>query len=693
MTSATSRCPSRRRGFTLVELLVTITLMLLIMTIIVKVFQESTTAMTSARTDQDLALVMRRLDAQIRQDLSGATARFTPPLNPQNGLGYFEYSENMFADGQGEDTDDSISFTAKAPAGQPFTGQIMLQKGFWPGPGNRPRFAPTVITSEHAEIIYFLRHGSLYRRVLLIVPDRDLRSTIDAIGVPGDVVYRYPLGGYDLDGDNIVDISWQGGNDLSTRPPLARTGATESIENLTPIPNTLGDLTNRENRAFRPRFTNDHFTTNGSAAPLPRPDGVADDFNDRGGSVFLGDGVVDYWPTLYPGVPPAQLNSPGYYAQRKNLDTLAFPFIFPQRYSRSYTSSATRDVFTNPGGIHGGPLTSAGTLNHSPLDLGDNLAVPSSPPTDYWTYFGFPTWRETRSPIYDAATRRVNDPAGFGQGYSLSRFRFLLAGFNEFLPIIPHWYSDGYGRSPELYYPSDTNPLFPKPVPPPNRYFAADWALNYAPAEEDLIATNVRSFDIKAFDPEIVRYYGTPADINGDGTPDLTPFTPRYVDLGYAAQFKLPANGFTFDGEPTWGTAPAEAATFGHEGRIPPLFNATPAQSDNRIDPQSFGIFGRVDPIGDYDESVVRMRRTWDSWSTDYAFAPLNGLDFNATPPGLPTGPPYGGAPPSGRPVYPSYPAPYPSPLYGIQIQIRIADPENQHLKLLTIRQDFTGKL
>ncbi len=41
----------------------------------------------------------------------------------------------------------------------------------------------------------------------------------------------------------------------------------------------------------------------------------------------------------------------------------------------------------------------------------------------------------------------------------------------------------------------------------------------------------------------------------------------------------------------------------------------------------------------------------------------------------------------------PSYPAPYPIPMRGIQIQIRITDPENQHVKSLTIRQDFTDKL
>ena len=37
-------------------------------------------------------------------------------------------------------------------------------------------FQPITITSEYAEIIYFLRNGNLYRRVLLVAPER--QSTI-----------------------------------------------------------------------------------------------------------------------------------------------------------------------------------------------------------------------------------------------------------------------------------------------------------------------------------------------------------------------------------------------------------------------------------------------------------------------------------------------------------------------------------
>ena len=92
--------------------------------------------------------------------------------------------------------------------------------------------------------------------------------------------------------------------------------------------------------------------------------------------------------------------------------------------------------------------------------------------------------------------------------------------------------------------------------------------------------------------------------------------------------------------------------------------------------------------IGDDNPAVVRLRRVWDSWSTEYTQAPGTGVNPATSPAALfPAGPPY--APP----IYPSYPPPYPAPLRGIQIQIRVTDPANQRVKTLTIRQDFTDKL
>ena len=124
MRFAAQRPGRSRRGLTLLEMLVTVALLLLIMTIIVQIFQSATGAMSASRAYQELDQGLRRLDSTIRPDLNGVTARMTPPLDPKDNLGYFEYGENAFADNQGEDADDYIRFTAKAPEGQPFTGRV-----------------------------------------------------------------------------------------------------------------------------------------------------------------------------------------------------------------------------------------------------------------------------------------------------------------------------------------------------------------------------------------------------------------------------------------------------------------------------------------------------------------------------------------------------------------------------------------
>ncbi len=126
---------------------------------------------------------------------------------------------------------------------------------------------------------------------------------------------------------------------------------------------------------------------------------------------------------------------------------------------------------------------------------------------------------------------------------------------------------------------------------------------------------------------------------------------------------------------------------------MPPLSN------DNRFDAQYRSTVPggttaaypqrTIGNVGDDNPAVVRLRRVWDSWSTEYTQAPGTGvyLDRHRPTAVFPAGPPYS------PPIYPSYPPPYPAPLRGIQIQIRVTDPTNQRIKTLTIRQDFTDKL
>ncbi|CAN5895865.1 hypothetical protein BH23PLA1_BH23PLA1_24130 [soil metagenome] len=631
---------THRRGLTLVELMVTVALMLIIMSILVAVFRSATDAMTTVQVDQELAQVTRRLDTVIRQDLQGATARFTPPLNPADNLGYFEYGEGAPADAQGEDTDDYIALTVKAPPGQPFTGRIMLPRGFTNEAIPRPIFGPpTTITSEHAEVLYFLRNGNLYRRVLLIVPERQssIRGSFPST-TPRDAF------GFIVNGQ---EISWQGANDVSARP--SRAGSND----YTPILNTLGDLTNRENRMFRPRFADD-YTTEGDLETSP-PDGIPDDRNF--------DGVPDFYPTLYPRafaaglintfdlmgnpfipIPPAL----------RTVETLPFPFLFPGQYSNG---TNTPPFPPPPGGIHVIHNPALGPPNHSPLDIGDSL---SSAGLIRQTWWGFPTWRETRSPFWTNPIKRINDPRNalyftspFGPGRHASDQPnrqapgMSLANALPLTQVPDQPFTDGAGRG---LAPMD--PLSWEPIP---NYFENQW-------EDDLLATNVRSLDVKAYDPNR-------SAIN-------LGLRPEYVDLGYGAGLLpnySPDTGFAFPPPDQNFIDAVRVVTqsFGLEGRMPPR------PGDYRADPQ----WPLWNPnVGDADDNVVRMRRVWDSWSTAYTNAPSAPLK------------PLFGAP-FRQPTYPSYPAPYPSALRGIQIQIRITDPNLRRLKVLTIRQDFTDKL
>jgi prepilin-type N-terminal cleavage/methylation domain-containing protein len=646
--------PSRRRGLTLVEMLVVVALVVLLMTILVSIFAAATGAITVSRSLQELDQELRQLDGTFRRDLAGITADLTPGftgLDPKDNLGYFEYGENAFADLQGEDTDDYLAFTAQAPPGQPFTGRLMVLV-YNPNLNNNTTNTPLAyqsvpITSEYAEIIYFLRGGNLYRRVLLIAPER-AGSLLSPVNF-GNGVFGFVYNG--------AIVGWQGVNDISARPAPWTAGGS-----IIPIPNTLGDLTNRENRYGRMRFSDD-YTGNANGGP----DGYTDDTN--------GDGIPDYYPTLYPGVfNPITYNggplvpNPAAYSVGPNTDVMPFPFLFPHSYSANGIDPTASIL--GLGLLHSVDASNQ-THNHAPLEFGDSLPVPTPPQSGpYQSWWGFPTWKETISPYWQDPYWQLNTNGGIqSPGLTLNgntvylpvplRIRIDSPGSgNPTFQIMP--FADGAGSSPypptngasgyDLFHDANGNVLDPDTF----------W-------EDDLILTGVRSFDVKVYDPNPLIY--NPGTYNPQtNTATFTNPGAGYFDLGYeGAYFPYPAyNGPTSMSQ----TPTAMLATLGHEGRIPPLV------SDFRPDPHWPLLLPNV---GDNQTSILRLRRVYDTWSTEYSRAPdvpLNPL----------LGPPYA------QPAYPSYPPPYPVPLRGIQIQIRVTDPSNERIRVLTIRQDFSDK-
>jgi prepilin-type N-terminal cleavage/methylation domain-containing protein len=733
-----SRRAAARRGVTLVEMLVTVAVLVIIMTVLVQIFQSATGALTVAQQIQDLDNEIKLLESTIRADLGGVTARFTPPLNPTQNLGYFEYIENEFADLQGEDSDDCLRFTAKSPPGQPFTGRIWVTQpatgvGFY-----NPLVQPVTVTSENAEIIYFLRNGNLYRRVLLIAPE--LQSAIvPSVGNQGFL----PTGTGALTPNGLggVAVSWQGVNDLSAHPattgPNSATATPATLAAQTIVLNTLSSLTNRENRFASPRFADDYYNL---IAGTFVPDGYSDDLN--------GDKVPDFYPSLYPNVLVTGLINAPNYLNFYTINTgpfqmssgiLGFPYIYPGAYTHPQILSAAQygwihspspyaNVIQADGNGQGftfeqNPLGYLTSMNHNPLDVADNLPTPSIPPITHGnisgtqmlqTWWGFPTWRETLSYHWNDPTKQVNDANGiganakaYGQPNGLTprpSTTVPVAPDNQLLPWmgVPNTAPAGalpanfdYSinrRNPQLFSDAQAySNAMSTFLLDNNGNLPGVWAVSF---EDDLLMTNVRSFDVKAYDNALGAYadlgWGDDVRFAGNVMTPAAVGSFLHGNTDYSTGTNLP---------PLVGIQGSVVDyinyTFAHEGRMPPI------TADNRFDAQ-FGIAALYlgvgsgyltankgtynnGNLGDDDVNtvgVVRLRRVWDSWSTEYSQAPAHGLTN-----GFLVGPPYS------PPVYPSYPAPYPAALRGIQIQIRVADPTNQRVKSLTIRQDFTDKL
>ena len=667
------KCP--RRGVTLVEMLVVVALVVLMMVILVQIFQSALGAMSASRTTQELDVVLRSIDSTIRADLAGVTAKMTPPNDPALKQGYLEYIEGAPADAQGEDTDDALAFTTKAREGQVFTGRQYLSGTFGTTGTVNSAIQPITITSQVAEVIYFLRNGNLYRRVLLVLPDR--AKSLKPGTTNSNATYPVTFG-------PLSRASWQGMNDISCRP-LGYSAIGFPI----PVPNDLGDLTNRENRFARPRFSNDFTGANGV------PEGIPDDNN--------GDGVNDYYPTLYfDGVgysytdpnnsnltiwTPNRLTaeSVGYpntaslrveRGTANSYDVYAFPFIFPGMYSVPDGATVNTGTVTPPNNIYGwrhGLFPTNGQNNHSPLDVGDNLPAPAHPQT----WWGFPTWRETMTPFTSATvgwadpvisvntnpTNTHQQPLGLRPLNPTATYSLNRAGFLTPLTQV------GTGSAPPFSDNAGSTSFVP--VTPLNHLW-----------EDDLILTNVRSFDVKAYDPDASLYTVTNANGYVAG-----PFSAGYQDLGYGSTSPnyaylagllgtgafVPAtnaNAFQTTGSPVG---------FGHEGRIPPI------PADLRINPSRPTYIDangnlQTNYVGDNHAGVIRLTHTFDTWSTAYTNAPATDILLN-------------GYSATALPIYPSFPPPYPSALRGIQIQIRVVDPRNERSKVLTIRHDFTDKL
>ena len=276
-------CRSRaagRFGFTLLELMIAATLTLLMMGAVVSVFGVVSNTVNESRATMEMAERLRSTSMMLQKDLAGVTVTMMPPRDPEKNEGYFEYIEgpigpvapvgqsfgtgsyanatlqpavNMdqatysdtgaisraVADTTAGDNDDILMFTTRR-TDEPFQGRLCIRDTT---KSNRPKIN-IVAKSSVAEVAWFVRGRTLYRRVLLVAPGAPIHDTSTGNSTSTNRPCDDPTGFYAK-------------NDLSVH--VNESGRV--------VPNTLGDLTKRENR-FAHCMANAIRPSAGSGFPL-----------------------------------------------------------------------------------------------------------------------------------------------------------------------------------------------------------------------------------------------------------------------------------------------------------------------------------------------------------------------------------------------------------------------------------------
>jgi prepilin-type N-terminal cleavage/methylation domain-containing protein len=261
----------RGSGFTLVEMLVAMALSLMIILAVTQVFRLIGDNVLAGRALQEMSSHLRAASDQLQRDLSGLTVPARPWPEPGANQGYLEVHEGPFWDmGLGfddtspssppdpslpraaytesayGDIDDVLMFTARA-TDAPFVGQVMAYlPNELPPPAVPLPLDPnavhlvfntqarTPLESKVAEIVWFTRFNdyngnkqpnpgelTLHRRALLVLPNLDLSDpAIQA----------------------LTAEEFFSAFDISVRMEQDQSG------NLRRVPNTLEDLSRRENR-------------------------------------------------------------------------------------------------------------------------------------------------------------------------------------------------------------------------------------------------------------------------------------------------------------------------------------------------------------------------------------------------------------------------------------------------------------
>lgn len=508
----------RLRGFTLVELMIAMTITLLLMAALGKSFAVIGKTMKEGRAQVSLSSKLRGISFRLRTDLRSRTVHAQPPLPSESGSGYLmvyegPLTETTFATFGGEPTretsdgsvlteataaalqwnnvdisatfrglsrfgdfDDYIAFTAEAPADDWFTGKV---PAYLVDDTAVDPMEPRVIRSKYAEIIIWAS------------PEWDVDPTTNGLvtnrpaGGPRPAIYPdrgVPL--YrDVDSDFAPDRIVLHQRTLLIRPDLnlERTVLTGfnafSTEVIRPLNNSLNPdaVPERLRRLYPIGQTN----TFGTAPPAPMfPDYVDLGSNTNNSRMLNSNWLVGMTPLHHfydlslRRIFHPQTGDPTGYVACNSLKDLTSPHNrfahvrYPGRYfgRGDFTnSSSARDEVTSM------PLLATG-WNDALLDwqaAQDTRAVPALATPPAW----FPVGRQRSS-------LTLNSANGATPRHGL---------FNGWL--LPHF---------EL---GDPNPAAVGTIDRWQRGYLADQDVRWDRTGEDVISSNILALDIKGYDP------------------------------------------------------------------------------------------------------------------------------------------------------------------------------------------------
>ena len=259
-----------RAGLTLIEIMIALTITMIVLFAMAQAFQYASNEIADGRSILEMSSRLRNAQQLMRLDLASRTVQDVRTYTDRTPPGYFEYQEGGMSDTSNillptladpqidttnaylGDIDDVVAMTCRKVEGS-YRGRF---RDF------AAAGAPTsTIESPLAEVIWFTNFNppvsfdqsvTLYRRVLLIRPDRNRMITppgIGGIGSTPDSVQGVLWTGDETSDNRALDraINYFVSNDISARWINSDgEGGRDLI-----VANSLNDLARRENRFGR----------------------------------------------------------------------------------------------------------------------------------------------------------------------------------------------------------------------------------------------------------------------------------------------------------------------------------------------------------------------------------------------------------------------------------------------------------